>query len=36
MADVTWLSEYRGAAAAVPTVYGHDALGMATVFDAGF
>jgi WhiB family redox-sensing transcriptional regulator len=36
MADVAWLTEYRGAAAAVPTIYGQDALGMAGVFDAGF
>jgi WhiB family redox-sensing transcriptional regulator len=37
MAEVSWLSEYRDAAAAVePTVYTPDALSMATVFDAGF
>ncbi|MCU1604326.1 MAG: Transcription factor WhiB [Modestobacter sp.] len=36
MADVAWLSEYRGAAAAAPTTYRQDALGMASVFDAGF
>jgi WhiB family redox-sensing transcriptional regulator len=37
MAEVSWLSEYRNAAAAVePATYTPDALSMATVFDAGF
>jgi WhiB family redox-sensing transcriptional regulator len=37
MAEVSWLSEYRDAAAAVqPTTYGQDVLSKATVFDAGF
>ncbi|SDY86997.1 transcription factor WhiB [Modestobacter sp. DSM 44400] len=37
VAEVSWLDEYREAAAAVePTAYAQDALSMATVFDAGF
>jgi WhiB family redox-sensing transcriptional regulator len=37
MADVTWMSDYRAAAAeAAPVTYGQDVLGMAGVFDAGF
>jgi WhiB family redox-sensing transcriptional regulator len=37
MADVTWMSEYRTAAAEVaPASYGQDVLGMADVYDAGF
>ena len=37
MADVTWMDEYRAAAAeATPVSYGTDVLGMADVFDAGF
>ena len=37
MADVTWMSDYRTAAAeAAPVTYGQDVLGLADVFDAGF
>ena len=37
MADVTWMSEYRTAAAEVaPVNYSQDVLGMADVYDAGF
>jgi len=37
MADVTWMDDYRTAAAEVaPMAYGTDVLGMADVFDAGF
>ena len=36
MADVSWLSEYRGAAAAAPITHGQDALTMVGVYDAGF
>jgi WhiB family redox-sensing transcriptional regulator len=37
MADVTWMDDYRAAAAeAAPVTYGQDVLGMASVFDAGF
>ncbi|KGH48273.1 transcription factor WhiB [Modestobacter caceresii] len=37
MADVTWMSDYRTAAAeAAPVTYGQDVLGMADVYDAGF
>ena len=36
MAEVSWLSEYKSAAAgAVPSGYGQDVLGLAGVFDAG-
>ena len=35
MAEITWLDEYRNAAAATPTGYGQDVLGMTGVFDAG-
>jgi WhiB family redox-sensing transcriptional regulator len=37
MADVTWMDDYRAAAAeATPVTYGQDVLGMAEVFDPGF
>jgi WhiB family redox-sensing transcriptional regulator len=37
IADVTWMDDYRAAAAeAAPVTYGTDVLGMAQVFDAGF
>jgi WhiB family redox-sensing transcriptional regulator len=37
MAEVSWLSEYKTAAAgSAPAAYGQDVLGMAGVFDAGF
>src|SRR4051794_41899249 len=37
MAEVSWLSEYKSAAAgSSPRGYGQDVLGMAGVFDAGF
>ena len=37
MADVTWMDDYRAAAAeAAPVTYGQDVLGMTGVFDAGF
>ncbi|GAA4744236.1 hypothetical protein GCM10023328_27550 [Modestobacter marinus] len=37
MADVTWMSDYRTAAAeAAPVTYGQDVLGLADVFDADF
>ena len=37
MADVTWMSDYRTAAAeAAPVTYVQDVLGLADVFDAGF
>ena len=37
MADVTWMDDYRAAAAeAAPVTYGRDVLGLASVFDAGF
>ena len=36
MADVSWLSEYKTAAAgSAPAAYGADVLGMAGTFDAG-
>jgi WhiB family redox-sensing transcriptional regulator len=36
MADVSWLSEYKSAAAgSAPASYGADVLGMAGAFDAG-
>ena len=36
MADVTWMDDYRTAAAeAAPVTYGQDVLGMADVYDAG-
>ena len=36
MGDVTWMSDYRTAAAeAAPVTYGQDVLGMTAVFDAG-
>jgi WhiB family redox-sensing transcriptional regulator len=37
MAEVTWMSDYRAAAAeATPMNYGQDVLGLADVYDAGF
>ena len=37
MAEVSWLSEYKTAAAgSASAAYGHDVLGMTGVFDAGF
>ncbi|MCW2508093.1 MAG: Transcription factor WhiB [Modestobacter sp.] len=37
MADVTWMDNYRAAAAeAAPVTYGTDVLGMASVFATGF
>ena len=37
IADVTWMDDYRAAAAeAAPVTYGTDVLGMAQVFDPGF
>jgi len=37
MAEVSWLSQYKTAAAgAAPAGFGPDALGLAGVFDAGF
>ena len=37
MADVTWMDDYRAAAAeAAPVTYGTDVLGMADVYDPGF
>ena len=37
MAEVSWLSEYKSAAAgSAPAAHGADVLGMAGVFDAGF
>jgi WhiB family redox-sensing transcriptional regulator len=35
MADVSWLSEYKSAAAGSAPAYGGDVLGMAGGFDAG-
>jgi WhiB family transcriptional regulator, redox-sensing transcriptional regulator len=37
MAEVSWLSEYKSAAAGAPSAgVGQDVLGMAGVFDAGY
>ena len=37
MADVTWMDDYRAAAAeAAPVTYGADVLGLADVYDPGF
>jgi WhiB family redox-sensing transcriptional regulator len=37
MADVTWMNDYRAAAAeAAPFTYGQDVLGLAGAFDARF
>jgi WhiB family redox-sensing transcriptional regulator len=37
MADVTWMDDYRAAAAeATPVTYGTDVLGLADVYDPGF
>ena len=37
MADVTWMDDYRAAAAeAAPATYGQDVLGMAGAFDPSF
>jgi WhiB family transcriptional regulator, redox-sensing transcriptional regulator len=36
MAEVSWLDQYKSAAAGSAPAYGQDGLGMAGVFDAGF
>jgi WhiB family transcriptional regulator, redox-sensing transcriptional regulator len=36
MAEVSWISEYKTAAAGAPAAYGQDVLSGAAVFDAGF